>query len=349
MPMAGASVAAKADQAMAPPNGETGVPPPMPSQVLIQGFANPADLAQHLLLLERSGRRWLIESGRLLEPSEDDAAAAKQKFDARTRRVVAADWREVRTIAMGDSHQIHIRELGPRTPTDLLGSAGSNPAWLNKPQRLFLEHYDNGDFAWLAAIDTEAKFDVALMQCGDSLVKFFIAELSDAEDCRDMGAAISRVDMVRRQVSQLFDHFESTPDIEERVWASHCARWDGDVYLCLGEEDRPARPNVYRVSFSDFGDIDPADEEHEGSIAAAAHSCFHKQFCSPFSNAPAASLYLTHGRQIAVHDSLSEEVSRACVCVGPIFHLDVPIQVLNAFEEACEAAASDRSSSQRGG
>lgn len=91
---------------------------------------------------------------------------------------------------------------------NLVGHQGASEA-LNDAQRLFLDTYSNGDFAELASIESSAERKNAIEQCGDTLLRFFMAELASSEDCHDLATAVDRIDQVHRQVLQLAEVFEA--------------------------------------------------------------------------------------------------------------------------------------------
>src|SRR3989344_3124927 len=91
---------------------------------------------------------------------------------------------------------------------NLVGHQGASEA-LNDAQRFFLDTYSNGDFAELASIESSAERKNAIEQCGDTLLRFFMAELASSEDCHDLPTAVDRIDQVHLEVQQLAEVFEA--------------------------------------------------------------------------------------------------------------------------------------------
>jgi hypothetical protein len=62
-------------------------------------------------------------------------------------------------------------------------------------QQCVLEHYEKGEFSHLKPADVD--------DCGDGLLKFLLAELSQEQDCTTFGVAVQRVEAVMAQLNHL--------------------------------------------------------------------------------------------------------------------------------------------------
>lgn len=240
----------------------------MAIQGIIKGFANPADTSQHVLLLGRGGGYSLVENGRYAGAPQADLAIAQRAFAARARKQVRADWRQVTEIATDALGRTSVRALGGGGPSDLLRPTEANSAWLNKAQKLFLEAYDGGEFSHLASIEKEAEFRAEVSNCGDGLVKFFVAELAASEDCSGLETAISRVAKVQDQL------------VSVMAALTHGALdWDGSVFVCVtgkaSEEEDEEVPGVYQLSIRNADGIDLSNPDDQTAIAKAALDAFH--------------------------------------------------------------------------
>ncbi|MFP3637560.1 hypothetical protein [Paraburkholderia sp. SIMBA_054] len=65
--------------------------------------------------------------------------------------------------------------------------------WLNPSQIAVLETYDRGEFNHLVRCATQEEFDAQLAQCGDSLLRFLMTDLSEQQGCTSSGDAISQI------------------------------------------------------------------------------------------------------------------------------------------------------------
>ncbi len=68
-------------------------------------------------------------------------------------------------------------------------------------QKTVLGSYANGEFAKIKSTEVET--------CGDSLLKFLLIELSEAEDCDSAEEAIRRIDSAIRELNEVRSVFES--------------------------------------------------------------------------------------------------------------------------------------------
>lgn len=75
-------------------------------------------------------------------------------------------------------------------------------------QRATLMTYDLGDFAYLADATDASALRESLRDCGDSLLRFIISELSANEDCEDFPTAIRRITTARNQLNDLIDDLQ---------------------------------------------------------------------------------------------------------------------------------------------
>lgn len=71
---------------------------------------------------------------------------------------------------------------------------------LNRAQEILLSKYAEGDFQYLLEIKTQEAMAHQLAECGDGLLRFLMVELSDKEDCKDLGTARDRL---RTAIDQL--------------------------------------------------------------------------------------------------------------------------------------------------
>lgn len=73
---------------------------------------------------------------------------------------------------------------------------------LNEFQKQTLENYANGDFSH---ITTQQELD----ECGDSLFRFLMVELSTSEDCTDVETACQRVETAIRELNSVLQDLQN--------------------------------------------------------------------------------------------------------------------------------------------
>lgn len=91
------------------------------------------------------------------------------------------------------------------------------PLQLNQAQMIVIEDYAVGDFAHFNDFKTKEEFDSELENCGDTLFKFLMIELSESEDCSDIETSINRMNTVAesiRSIQSKLENFESNKDPE---------------------------------------------------------------------------------------------------------------------------------------
>ena len=64
---------------------------------------------------------------------------------------------------------------------------------LNKAQAACLETYAGGDFSHLLGLNSKDEVNAAIAECGDTLLKFLMIELSTSEDCDSTVTAMGRI------------------------------------------------------------------------------------------------------------------------------------------------------------
>ncbi len=75
-------------------------------------------------------------------------------------------------------------------------------------QRTALTTYDLGEFAYLADATDARALKECLRDCGDSLLRFIISELSAREDCDSYDVAVRRMTVARNQLSDLIEDLQ---------------------------------------------------------------------------------------------------------------------------------------------
>lgn len=96
----------------------------------------------------------------------------------------------------------------PRAP-QAAAAKDAAPWTPNKFQQLVLHVYGNGDFAHFAEITSQEAFNTALGDCGDTLLRFLMNELSNKEDCETQEDAISRLNQAIEDLDAAKDVIES--------------------------------------------------------------------------------------------------------------------------------------------
>lgn len=87
-------------------------------------------------------------------------------------------------------------------PSDRAAFVAVAAGLVNTAQSVLLQTYFNGEFAHLLEHADKAVLTDELAECGDGLLRYLMAELSDREDCVDLLTAIERIDS---SISQLED------------------------------------------------------------------------------------------------------------------------------------------------
>lgn len=87
---------------------------------------------------------------------------------------------------------------------------------LNKAQTVCLQSYATGDFAHLLEIESKESFDAAIDDCGDTLLRFLMIELSTSEDCDSTETAVRRIMTTISDLKVVSDAIESLP--KEYSW-----------------------------------------------------------------------------------------------------------------------------------
>jgi len=83
---------------------------------------------------------------------------------------------------------------------------------LNAFQMTALETYANGEFSYLASVPPQ-DFDTSLERCGDSLLTFILHELSPAEGCQTLSAAILRLASAAEEIDTVIDRLHAAQRI----------------------------------------------------------------------------------------------------------------------------------------
>lgn len=75
-------------------------------------------------------------------------------------------------------------------------------------QRTALATYDLGEFSYLADATGAHALKESLRDCGDSLLRFIVSELSAREDCNSYDDALRRMTTARNQLNDLIDDLQ---------------------------------------------------------------------------------------------------------------------------------------------
>lgn len=308
----------------------------MTIQGIIKGYADPADSHRNLLLIGRGDKYAIVKDGATVDQLKS-LSLGQLRFASAARKHVAADWRSVREVATDAVGGLHVRELGNETPGDLLTPLAPQ-SWLNKPQRLFLESYDDGQFAHLSSMATETEFRAELELCGDGLVKFFINELSTSEDCTDMAIARSRIERVMGQIAEVADAFETE------------SQWDGTVYVCVtgnaSDSEDEELQGIYQVSIIGHEDVDLSNIDHQSATAKAVLDCFHQNIGISNLEDFETNVLLENGQSIYEGEE-SSTLDIEAHMHGSIAEQYAPAEVWEAFHQARQSNGHQRSSADR--
>jgi len=92
-------------------------------------------------------------------------------------------------------------DTAPKTqPAD----TDSQPPEFNIAQRVLLQNYADGDFAYmLDEFKTCSAFQAELERCGDGLLRYLLGELDTVEGCEDLNTADERIDATIDQLNRL--------------------------------------------------------------------------------------------------------------------------------------------------
>ena len=316
----------------------------MAIQGIITGFADPTDHSRNLILVGRGDGYALVKNGRTLEPiyltltELKNLSLATMRFNILARRHVGADWLEVREVATDAMGNTQVRELGAKVPVGLLDPRPPQ-VWLNKPQRLFLENYEDGEFARLLGAATENEFRTELAHCGDGLARFFIAELANYSDCSDMETARNRLATAVRQIEYVSKAFSAD------------SQWDGVVYICVTgdatDSEDEAVPGVYEIAIDDSENIDLSDPDHQNAVAKAALDCFHSKIAIGTLDDFQITVLLEDGTTLS-EDAVPSQLELTAHLDGAIDPDSAPAAVREAFNQAVQACAQQRDSTERG-
>lgn len=82
---------------------------------------------------------------------------------------------------------------------------------LNNWQKTALSTYQRGNFGYLADFTSQGPFTAALGQCGDSLLRFIVSELSDGEDCASADEADRRIERAIDDMRAVLDALRAAP------------------------------------------------------------------------------------------------------------------------------------------
>lgn len=88
---------------------------------------------------------------------------------------------------------------------------------LNEAQILVLENHENGEFEHLKDATSQDDLDALLDECGDSLLRYLMAELADSNDCDDIPEAASRVERSISQLQSLLGVLEQKIDVDPGI------------------------------------------------------------------------------------------------------------------------------------
>ena len=92
-------------------------------------------------------------------------------------------------------------------------------------QRAALNSYDLGEFRYLAETETGKDLHEGLRDCGDSLLRFIVAELSHREDCTSFHEAVRRMTTARNQINDLIEDLQEAAANPAAKDLSYTARW----------------------------------------------------------------------------------------------------------------------------
>ena len=95
----------------------------------------------------------------------------------------------------------HLHDLEP-------GEQPPKPPAISAWQRAALASYDLGEFRYIADATTAATLREGLRDCGDSLLRFIVSELSPQEDCESFDDAIRRMTVARNQLNDLIEDLQ---------------------------------------------------------------------------------------------------------------------------------------------
>jgi hypothetical protein len=85
---------------------------------------------------------------------------------------------------------------------------------INKAQAVCLEVYANGEFSHLLELDSKTALDLEIADCGDTLLKFLMIELSTSEDCDGTDTAIARIATAMNDLKTVQDAIGALPEKE---------------------------------------------------------------------------------------------------------------------------------------
>lgn len=141
------------------------------------------------------------------------------------------------------------------------------PPWI----RTALMRYDMGVFAYLTECTSAQALQLGLRDCGDSLVRFIVSELSPQEDCESYDTAIQRVTTARNQLSDLIDDLQEDANAPPATTGSPRYRlgWfiDSDAVTPLAavqealhiQRNHQSTATVFTVRENDTGKITTID------------------------------------------------------------------------------------------
>lgn len=95
---------------------------------------------------------------------------------------------------------------------DLQTDENPPPTSLTEWQRTALTSYDLGEFRYLAEAKNAKDLFEGLRHCGDGLLRFIIAELSEREDCASFEDAVHRMTVARNQLTDLIEDLHQAAD-----------------------------------------------------------------------------------------------------------------------------------------
>jgi hypothetical protein len=96
---------------------------------------------------------------------------------------------------------VHHHDLSPHEAPPVL--------LLTPWQRTALTTYALSEFAYLADATNARALKESLRDCGDSLLRFIVSELSAREDCDSFDDAIRRITVARNQLSDLIEDLQA--------------------------------------------------------------------------------------------------------------------------------------------
>ena len=320
----------------------------MAIQGIITGFADPADHSRNLILIGRGDGYVIIKNGISTDPAtRTKIGAMTNRFSDLARRYVGVDWLAVRGAATDNLGHTRVTALGAKVPDDLLAPRPSQ-TWFNKPQRLFLENYDEGEFAHISNACTETEFRTAVAECGDGLVKFFITELADSESCKDLATAVTRMRAAQRQIDDVVEALES---------AAADAQWDGAVFVCVtgkpSDDQDEEVPGVYIVNIRNGESVNLASPEHLNSVATATLNCFHEHYGIACLDDFEIVAMLEDGMVLTEADDHHDAAPMLALRASFVGRMDaddeeVPPPVAAAYRQAQDAAVAQRNNAEQG-